>query len=178
MEEIARIYAQSLFQAAEGRGKVDAIKEQLDQFVDALDTNKELRLFLYSPYFSAEEKVSGLDRVITGAEPEFINFLKLLAEKHRLPAIQRIRTTYEGLWADYKKLLPVTVTSAVNLPQETIDKIGSNVEAQTGRKVELTSKVDDAIIGGLVLQVGNMVLDASIHGRLEELRKQVTAAAA
>jgi len=66
----------------------------------------------------------------------------------------------------------------VELPQETIDKIGSSVEAQTGRKVELTSKVDDAIVGGLVLQVGNMVLDASIHGRLEELRKQVTAAAA
>jgi F-type H+-transporting ATPase subunit delta len=178
MEEIARIYAHSLFEAAEGRGKVDEIKQQLDQFVDALDSNKELRLFLYSPYFSAEEKSDGIDRIISGAEPEFVNFLKLLAEKHRLPAIQRIQGQYEGFWADYKKLLPVTVTSAVELPQETIDKIGSSVEAQTGRKVELTSEIDDSIIGGIVLQVGNMVLDASIHGRLEELRKQVTAAAA
>jgi F-type H+-transporting ATPase subunit delta len=178
MEEIARIYAHSLFEAAEGRDKVDSIKQQLDQFVEAVDSNNELRLFLYSPYFSAEEKISGLDRIISGAEPEFINFLKLLAEKHRLPAIQRIQTQYNGFWADYKKLLPVTVTSAVELPQETIDKIASSVGAQTGRKVELTSKIDDSIIGGLVLQVGNMVLDASIQGRLEELRKQVTAAAA
>jgi F-type H+-transporting ATPase subunit delta len=178
MEEIARIYASSLFEAADGRGKIDEIKQELDQFVDALDSNKELRLFLYSPYFSAAEKIDGLDRIISGAEPEFINFLKLLAEKHRLPAIGRIKARYDVFWADYKKLLPVTVTSAVDLPQETIDKIGSSVEAQTGRKVELTSKIDDSIIGGLVLQVGNMVLDASIHGRLEELRKQVTAAAA
>jgi F-type H+-transporting ATPase subunit delta len=107
-----------------------------------------------------------------------MNFIKLLAEKHRLPAIQRINTQYEALWAEHNKLLPVTVTSAVSLPQETIDKIGSSLEQQTGRKVVLTGNVDDSIIGGLVLQVGNMVLDASVHGRLERLRKSVTAAAA
>ncbi len=178
MEEIARIYATSLFEAAEGRGKVDSIKSQLDQFASALDENAELKLFLFSPYFSGEEKADGIARILDGAEPEFVNFLKLLAERHRLPAIQRIRTQYEALWAEYNKLLPVTVTSAVDLPQETIDKIGSSVEQQTGRKVELTGKVDDDIIGGLVLQVGNMVLDASIKGRLERLRKQVSAAAA
>ncbi|MBI4898661.1 MAG: F0F1 ATP synthase subunit delta [Actinobacteria bacterium] len=178
MEEIARIYAQSLYQAAEGRGKVDSIKQQLDQFADAVEGSEQLSLLLFSPYFSGAEKSEALDRVIEGAEPEFLNFLKLLAEKHRLPAIQRIRAGYEALWAEYHKLLPVTVTSAVALPQETIDKIGTSVEQQTGRKVELTGKVDKEIIGGLVLQVGNMVLDASIHGRLERLRKQVTAAAA
>lgn len=178
MEEIARIYATSLFEAAEGRGKIDSIKTQLEQFSDALESNKDLRLFLFSPYFSGEEKAGGIERILDGAEPEFVNFLKLLAERHRLPAIQRIRTQYEALWAEHNKLLPVTVTSAVDLPQETISKIGSSVEQQTGRKVELTGKVDDEIIGGLVLQVGNMVLDASIKGRLERLRKQVSAAAA
>jgi len=178
VEEIARIYAVSLFEAAEGRGKVDSIKSQLEQFASALEDNKELRLFLFSPYFSGTEKADGIVRILDGAEPEFINFLKLLAERHRLPALPRIRTQYEALWAEHNKLLPVTVTSAIDLPQETIEKIGSSVEQQTGRKVELTGKVDDEIIGGLVLQVGNMVLDASIKGRLERLRKQVSAAAA
>lgn len=178
MEEIARIYATSLFQAAEGRGKIDSIKSQLGQFTDALEQDADLRLFLLSPYFSGEEKSAGIDRVLSGAEPEFVNFLKLIAERHRLPALARIRTQYEALWAEHNKLLPVTVTSAVALPQETIEKIGTSVETQTGRKVELTGRVDDEIIGGLVLQVGNMVLDASIKGRLERLRKQVTAAAA
>jgi ATP synthase F1 delta subunit len=178
MEEIARIYATSLFGAAEGRGKIDSIRTQLGQFADAIESNGELRLFLFSPYFSGEEKSAGIERVLDGAEPEFVNFLKLLAERHRLPALARIRTQYEALWAEHNRLLPVTVTSAVDLPPETIEKIGSSVEQQTGRKVELTGRVDDDIIGGLVLQVGNMVLDASIKGRLERLRKSVTAAAA
>jgi F-type H+-transporting ATPase subunit delta len=178
MEEIARIYATSLFEAAVDREKVDQIKAQLEQFADAATSDEELRLFLFSPYFSQSEKIDGLDRILSDVEPEFLNFLKLLAEKHRLPAIQRIRNQYQALWAEHNKLLPVTVTSAVTLPQETIDKIGSSVEQQTGRKVVLTGEVDESIIGGLVLRVGNMVLDASIHGRLERLRKQVTAAAA
>jgi F-type H+-transporting ATPase subunit delta len=178
MEEIARIYAKSLFEAALERGKLDEIKLQLEQFAGAIDDSDELQLFLFSPFFSGTEKAEGLDKIIAGGEPEFMNFIKLLAEKHRLPAIQRINTQFQALWAEENKLLAVTVTSAVELPQATIDKIGSSVEEQTGRKVVLTGNVDDAIIGGLVLQVGNMVLDASVSGRLEALRKSVTAAAA
>ncbi len=176
MEEIARTYAQALFEAASQAGKLDAVREQLDQFTRAIDDNKELSVFLFSPYFSGTEKRDGLRRVVEGAEPEVINFLGLLAEKHRLPAIHRIRDRFERLWAEENKLLPVTVTSATALPQETVEKIGTSVAEQTGRKVELSSKVDDSIIGGIVLQVGNMVLDASIHNRLERLRKQVATA--
>jgi F-type H+-transporting ATPase subunit delta len=176
MEEIARTYAQALFEAAKEAGKLDAVREQLDAFTRAIDDSKELSVFLFSPYFSGAEKRNGLRNVIDGAEPEVLNFLGLLAEKHRLPAIHRIRDRFEQLWAEENKLLPVTVTSATELPQETVAKIGDSVAAQTGRKVELSSRVDDSIIGGIVLQVGNMVLDASIHNRLERLRKQVATA--
>lgn len=177
MEEIARIYAQSLFEAARDRDKIDRVKDELAVFSQAVETSDELRLFLFSPYFSGEEKRDGVARVVEDAAPEFVNFLQLLAEKHRLPAIHRIRARYDDLWADHNRLLPVTVTSAVKLPDETIEKIRVSVEAQTGRKVELDGRIDDSVIGGIVLQVGNMVLDASIRGRLERLRKQVTAAA-
>src|SRR4051794_31055313 len=100
MEEIARIYATSLFEAAEGRGKIDSIKSQLEQFDDALASNEELKPFLFSPYFSGEEKADGIERILDGAEPEFVNFLKLLAERRRLPALSRIRNQYEALWAE------------------------------------------------------------------------------
>lgn len=175
MEEIARIYSQSLFEAAVDRDKVDQIKAELTTFTQAVDTSEDLRLFLFSPYFSGEEKRDGLARIIDDSSPEFLNFVQLLAEKHRLPAIHRVQAHYEKLWAEHYKLLPVTVTSAVELPRETIEKIAQSLEAQTGRKVELDGRVDDDVIGGIVLQVGNMVLDASIRGRLDRLRKQVTA---
>lgn len=176
MEEIARTYAHALFEAAKDADKIDVVRDQLAQFTEAIGDNKELSVFLFSPYFSGDEKRDGLSQIVEAAEPEFLNFLELLAEKHRLPAIFRIRDRYEDHWAEEKKLLPVTVTSATALPPETVEKIGESVERQTGRKVELSSRVDDGIIGGIVLQVGNMVLDASIFNRLERLRKQVATA--
>jgi F-type H+-transporting ATPase subunit delta len=177
MEAIARVYADALFQAAMEAGKLDEIRDQLRQFNEALESNDELRLFLFSPYFSSQEKIKGLDKALSGAEPEFVNFLDLLNEKHRMPAIFRIARRFEELWAKENKRLEVTVTSAVDLDKDVVEKIGSEIEKQTGQTVELSSRVDDDILGGLVLQVGNMVLDASVRHRLEKLRKSVAQAA-
>ena len=177
MEEIARVYAGALFGAAKGRGKLDEIREQLGQFADALAENRELQLFFFSPYFSSGEKKEGLERAISGAEPELVNFLELLLEKHRAPVLFRIRKQYDALWAKENKRLGVTVTSAVELDPQIAEQIGSEIEEQTGNTVELQTKVDPDILGGLVLQVGNIVLDTSIRNRLEKLRKSVARAA-
>jgi ATP synthase F1 delta subunit len=177
MEEIARVYAEALFDAAKGAGKLDEIHEELDQLVDTLEDNKDMQLFLFSPYFSSEEKKDGLSKALDGADPEFVNFLELLIEKHRMPVIFRIRRVFDALWAKENKRLEVTVTSAVKLDPEIVEKIGAEIEKQTGQTVELQSHVDENVIGGLVLQVGNMVLDASVRNRLDKLRKSVAAAA-
>jgi ATP synthase F1 delta subunit len=177
VEEIARVYAEALFGAAKDAGKLDSIREQLNQLTDALGSNRELQVFFFSPYFSSAEKRDGINRAVTGAEPEFVNFLELLVEKHRMPVLYRIRRRFEELWAAEHRRIDVTVTSAVELDRGVVEQIGSEIEKQTGQKVELESRVDDAILGGLVLQVGNMVLDASIRNRLEKLRKSVAKAA-
>jgi F-type H+-transporting ATPase subunit delta len=177
MEEIARVYATALFGAAKDLGKLDAIRDQLGQFVDALNENREMQLFLFSPYFSSAEKIEGLKRMVSGAEPEFLNFLELLLEKGRMPVIFRIRRQYDTLWDKENKRLGVTVTSAIELDPEIVKRIGSEIEEQTGSTVELQSRVDPDILGGLVVQVGNMVLDTSIRNRLEKLRKSVAQAA-
>ena len=177
MEEIARVYAEALFDSAKVAGKLDVIKEQLDQFADAVNENRELQLFLFSPYFSSAEKQEGLAKAIDGAEPELVNFLGVLAEKHRLPVIFRIRDRFDDLWDEENKRLEVTVTSAVELDPELVERIGKEIEKQTGQTVELRSVVDADVLGGLVLRVGNKVLDASIRNRLEKLRKSVASAA-
>jgi len=177
MEEIARVYADALSRAAKEDDKLDVIHEQLTQFTQALRSESDLKLFLFSPYFSSTEKRKGLRRAIDGAEPELLNFLELLAEKHRLPAIFRIQRQFEEMWKAEKGRLDVIVTSAVDLDPEVSDRIGSEIQKQTGRTVELQRRVDDDILGGLVVQVGNMVLDASVRNRLEKLRKTVASAA-
>jgi F-type H+-transporting ATPase subunit delta len=177
MEEIARVYAEALFEVAKQKGKLDVIREQLGQVADALDRNRELAVFFFSPYFSSAEKRDGIERAIAGAEPELVNFLELLVEKHRMPVIFRIRRRFDELWAEENKRLEVTLTSAVELDPEVVDRVGAEIERQTDRTVELHSRVDENLLGGLVLQVGNMVLDASIRNRLEKLRKEVAQAA-
>jgi F-type H+-transporting ATPase subunit delta len=173
MEEIAQVYARSLFEVAKEGDKLDDIRDQLGAFADALDENRDLSIFFFSPYFSTQEKKDGLTKVVDGADETVVNFLELLIEKHRVPAVFRIRRAYEKLWQEENKLLPVQVTSAIELDKDTLDNIGSAIGDRTGRRIELESKVDPDILGGIVLRVGDRILDASIANRLESLRKQV-----
>ncbi len=176
MEEIAEVYARALFEVAQEHDVLDQVREQLGQFADALNDDRELAVFFFSPYFSTEEKKDGLRRAVTGAEPVFVNFLEALVERHRMPALFRIRARYQEMWDDENQLLPVRVTSAVALDESTVRTIGKRVGAQTGRTVQLSSQVDPDILGGIVLRVGNFILDASIRNRLNQLRKQVAQA--
>ncbi len=176
MEEIAAVYARSLFEVATSSDKLDLIRDQLGEFADALDKTRELQVFFFSPYFSTVEKKDGLDRTVSDADPTLVNFLKLLIENHRMPVLFRVRREVDELWRKENKLLPVTVTSAVELDQATVSQIGDRISEQTGRKVELSAIVEPDILGGLVVRVGNSILDASIRNRLEQLRKQVARA--
>lgn len=173
MEEIATVYARSLFEVATERDALDEIREQIGQFADALTDNRDLQVFFFSPYFSTEEKKDALGRAVDGADPAVENFLELLVEKHRMPAIFRIRRELDRLWEDVNQLLPVTITSAVELDAATVEGVGKAIGDQTGRKVQLTTNVDPDVLGGIVLRVGNSILDASIRNRLEQLRRQV-----
>jgi F-type H+-transporting ATPase subunit delta len=177
MADVARVYAEALFEVGRDKGKLDALQQQLGQFADEVDRNRELQVFFFSPYLSTAEKQEGIERAISGAEPELVNFLELLVDKHRMTEVFRIRRELDELWKHENRRLDVTVTSAVELDRSVVEKIGQEVERQTGEKVDLSSRVDSEILGGIVLQVGNMVLDASIRSRLEKLRKSVATAA-
>jgi F-type H+-transporting ATPase subunit delta len=178
MEELAQVYGRSLFQVAEEQDKVGELREQLGQFADALEQNRELRLFFFSPYFSTAEKQQALGGLLEGADEAFVEFLKLLIENHRMPVVFRVRREYERLWAQAHRVLPVQVTSAIALDEATTASIGRSIGESTSRKVQLSTEVDPDVLGGIVVRVGNSILDASIRSRLEQLRKQVASAAA
>jgi F-type H+-transporting ATPase subunit delta len=178
VEELAEVYSRALFEVAKENDVLDEIHEQLGEFADQLAENRELQVFFFSPYFSSQEKKEGISKLIEGADEHFVRFLELLAERHRMPVLFRIRRAFDSLWSEEHKLLPVSVTSAVELDKKMLEGIGKRIEEETGKEVELQSTVDPDVLGGLVLQVGNVVLDASIRSRLEQLRKQVAKAAA
>ncbi len=177
MEEIARVYADALFEAAKDADQLDQVHEQLGEFTDAMNESNDMRVFFFSPYFSSAEKREAISAAISGASDEIVNFLELLAEKHRMPAIFRIRQRFDELWAIEEKRLDVILTSAVDLDDSVVERVGKEIERQTDRHIDLSNQVDPEILGGLVLRVGNMVLDASLRSKLEKLRKEVASAA-
>src|SRR5215213_7623793 len=173
MEEIAEVYARSLFEVAKEHDVLDRVHDELGEFADALSDNRSLQVFLFSPYFSSEEKRQGVRRIVTDADERFANFLELLAERHRMPALFRIQREFGALWAEEHKLLGVTVTSAVELDEGLAEEIAKRIQEQTGRTVELSLNVDPDVLGGLMVRAGNMVLDDTVRNKLERLRKQV-----
>lgn len=177
MEALAEVYARSLFEVAQQQNKVSVIREQLGQLADALSENRELQVFFFSPYFSTKEKEEGLGRAVEGADETLSNFLNVLIENHRTPALFRIRRAFDQLSEDHEGILPVQITSAIPLDPATTDSLGERIGAQTGQKIHLSAVVDPEIIGGLILRVGNQILDASIRTRLERLRRQVATGA-
>lgn len=178
MQELAEVYARSLFLVAREQDRLDVLREQLGLFADALDEHRELSIFFFSPYFSTQEKHSALGRVLEGADPYLLNFLRLLIENHRMPVIFRARAEYERLWQEENRMLPVEITSAVELDPATAESVGRRIGERARRKVNLAAKVDPEILGGLVVRVGNSIIDASIRNRLEQLRRQVAQGAA
>jgi F-type H+-transporting ATPase subunit delta len=173
MEELAQVYARSLFEVGREQDKLDVLREQLGQFADAVDERRELATFFFSPYFSTTEKEDGLDRLLVDADESFVNFVKLLIENHRMPVIFRIRREYERLWDEENRVLPVEITSAIALDEATTEHLGRTIGERAGRKIQLAARVNPDILGGIVVRVGNSILDASIRTRLEQLRRQV-----
>jgi ATP synthase F1 delta subunit len=173
MEEIAQVYARSVFEVALEQDALDEIRDELGAFADALNESHDLAVYFFSPYFSVTEKKEGLHKAVTEASPIIINFLEALIERHRMPAIFRIRSEFESLWEKERRLLPVRLTSAIALDDSILKDLGKRIGEQVDRQIEVSSDVDPDILGGVVLRVGNVILDASIKNRLEQLRKQV-----
>ena len=177
MQEIAEVYARSLFEVAKEHDVLDRVHEELDEFTDTLAKDRDLQVFFFSPYFSSEEKKDAIPKIVEDADERFVRFLELLAERHRMPVLLRIRKVFDDMWADENRLLPVTITSAVELDDKLVKQIAERIEEQTGRRIEPTPLVDPNVLGGLAVQVGNLVMDATVRGRLEKLRRQVATAA-
>jgi F-type H+-transporting ATPase subunit delta len=133
----------------------------------------ELHAVLRNPQLDPDAKTSILGELIGDADELFRNFLRLLTEKGRVGEIEEIGREFERLCAEDEGVLSVGLTTAVELSDQEAKRILEQIEEASGRTVEASRKVDPALIGGVVLEVGSMRLDASVRGRLERLRKEL-----
>jgi F-type H+-transporting ATPase subunit delta len=173
-----RIYARALYAAAKDEDRLDAVREELSDFVAAQREVPELRELLRNPQLDQRVKASALEELLGGEEQLVRNFLLLLAEKNRAGEIEEIAREFERLAAEEEGILDVELTTAVELSDEEARDVIDQIEKASGRKVEARRHVDPDLIGGIVLQAGSMRLDASVRGRLNRLRRELKGSAA
>ncbi|MBA2298566.1 MAG: F0F1 ATP synthase subunit delta [Actinobacteria bacterium] len=168
-----RMYARSLFQAAQEQGKLTAVHEEVGDFAAAIAAVPELRNVLSNPELDARAKADVLGEILGGADELTRNFVLLVAEKGRANELEEIYRELDRLVAAEEKRLNVELTTAFELSEEEAASILKKIEQASGRSVEATRKVDPALIGGLVLRAGTLRVDASVRGRIEQLRRDL-----
>jgi F-type H+-transporting ATPase subunit delta len=153
------------------------VHRQMQELRDAVGTSDDLRTLLSNPEVDSTAKADVLARIAKGADEEVINFLRLLAEKSRAGELPEIVDELDILVAADQRILDVELTTATELSDVEFGRILGQIESASGRKVQASRKVDPDLIGGIVLQAGSMRLDASVRGRLERLRHDLTRSA-
>jgi F-type H+-transporting ATPase subunit delta len=145
------------------------VQAQLQQLREAVALD-DLHAFLENPEADSRIKADVLARVAEGSDELVVNFVRLAAEKGRAGELTQIVDEFDVLVAAEQRILDVELTTANELSDADFDRILGQIEEASGRKVQASRKVDPDLIGGIVLQAGSMMLDASVRGRLERLR--------
>ena len=168
-----RVYAEALLEAAKDADALARVREEFDAFAAGLEASEELRRFLRNPQIETETKTAALDDLLAGAEKLFRNFVHLLAEKDRIAEVEDVYEEWGRLIAREERVLELELITAVELDDKEAAKVVKQIEQASGRKVEATRIVDPSLIGGIVVQAGSVRADASVRGRLEQLREEL-----
>ena len=169
MSVVDRVYARALFEAAQEKGRLEPVRDQLEQVVAAAAEVPELRELLRNPQLDPRARAAALEDVLAGGDELLRNFLLVLVDKGRIGELEVIAEEFERLVAVSEGVLSAELTTAIELSDDDERRLLKQIEDASGRKVEATRHVDPGLIGGIVLQVGSHRLDASVRGRLDRL---------
>lgn len=176
MSAAHRIYARALFEAAQDKGVLQRVRDEVDDLVLALEEVPQLGSVLANPEIEQGAKAQILEDILVDADGVTRNFLRLLAEEGRTAEVGQVVREFDSLVAAGEQVLEVDLTTAIELSDEDFRSLVSQIEQASGRTVQATRAVDSELIGGVVLQAGSMRLDASVRGRLEQLRNDLATA--
>ena len=167
-------YAEALFEAAREREELEEVVGDLEDFVEALRENEELRLFFYGGQVPEREKRRAIDALTEDMALSTRNFLKVLSDNGRGEILEEVLVRYEELVKEHLGRVEVEVTTAVELSNEERERIGDRLkELLEGREVILHTSVNPDLLGGAVFRFGGRMLDSSVRGQLQSLREEM-----
>ncbi|HUG70227.1 MAG TPA: ATP synthase F1 subunit delta [Pirellulaceae bacterium] len=172
---LGAVYAKALLGAAEKSGNAESVLDELNSFVDdVLAKAPNLESTLASPRIAVEAKTAMLDRSLGGkVSVELLNFLKVVARHGRFDCLRAIRQAARQQLNELRGRVEVFLSAAQSPSQESIELIVSRLKALLGKEVDLHIDVEDALIGGVKLRIGDTVYDASVANRLVRLKSEL-----
>jgi F-type H+-transporting ATPase subunit delta len=172
MASVAGRYAAALFDLASEENKISDVEADLGKFQALLDTSQDLTALVRSPLYSSDEQSSAVAKVAgaAGIGPLTINFLKLLARNRRLFAVSDMIKSFRTLSARGRDEVTAEVTSAVALSEDQLSELKATLKSTVGKDVQLATRVDPSLLGGLIVKVGSRMVDASLRTKLTNLR--------
>jgi F-type H+-transporting ATPase subunit delta len=175
-ESVARRYAAALLAQAKNRDRVTKQKEELDRAAATVAGNGQLAALLRQPLVTEARKKAALTAALQGAvTAPTLSFLSLLVDKRRIALLAEIRQEFERLVREYQNVALATAVSAVPLTDDQVKALEKSLEARTGKDIELRTEVDPSLIGGVLVRIGDTVLDGSVRGNLLRMREQLLA---
>jgi ATP synthase F1 delta subunit len=175
-ENVARVYARALYDAARDAGRVEAVRRDMGAFAAAVASSRPLRDVLLDPQIDAAAKRRVLSELCRSGDKLVANTLHVLLDKGRMPLVADVQAELEAQAVVEDAVVEVEVTSAVDLHAEAEATLVGRLEKALGRRVSLVKKVQPELIGGLVLRVGDRVADATVLARIRQLRRRLETA--
>ncbi|MEO0618061.1 MAG: F0F1 ATP synthase subunit delta [Pseudomonadota bacterium] len=165
-------YASALFELARDNNSLDAVASDLDAFDAALGESGDLQRLVRSPVFTAEQQQSAITAVLekAGANPLTAKFLKLVAKNRRLFAVSDMIGGFRAYLAEHRGELSADVTSAMPLDNQQMQTLQATLKETMGQDVQINTKVDASILGGLIVKVGSRMVDSSLKTKLNNLK--------
>lgn len=177
-DALDRVYAQSLFELAQSMGgqqMLEELADEMDQFEETRGQDEQVTEFFRSRVIGATDKQAVLDRSLTGRiNPLLQNFMMLLARKERLDRAWRIFTAYRIMLDEKFGKVEVDVYTRYPMPQDQADRLRDRLQSALMRQPILHAYIDEKMMGGMRLQVGDKLIDATVDSRLRRMRDQLS----
>lgn len=171
-QAVAQRYAEALFQVSSAQGSLEKVDAELAGLSQVLAENKELVNFLSSPIVEASDKKQVVTQLFSGkVDAMVLNTMLLMFDKKRGDAVAALHETFRTLFNDYRKRTKVRVVSALPMDEQEVAGIKRELAKATSREIEMDVAIDPEIIGGLVVSIGDQVIDSSLKGRLQSLAR-------
>ena len=168
--EVAQRYASAFFDLATEEGKVEVLEADLAAIGKALEESAELRALISSPVYTREEQKQAITAILKDADPLTRNLAALMARNGRLHALPGVIAAFRQLAATARGEISAEAISAIALNDEQRKRLRTEIEASVGKAVNLQTRVDETLLGGLIVKVGSKMVDSSLRTKLTRLK--------